>query len=93
MSEYFQCLQGHARATYLEKLRLVGLEACDVRTIVVWAVDNIGLLKALVNPSQRSPDNTHRCWLAVKKRWNSGISTLYLHGWVNSSVMAIARLV
>ena len=38
-----------------------------VRTILVWAVGNIRLLKALVNPSQRSPDTAHHCWLAVKK--------------------------
>ena len=125
MSEYFECLQGHLRARYLDKLRMVGLEAVDdpysesklsnftdnltfwpaveyghifgyfmmrsglytqeqvlawkqldsyncfqngyVRMIVVCAVDNIQLLEALVNPSQRSPDNAHHCWLAVKK--------------------------
>ena len=38
-----------------------------VRSILVWRVDNTRILKALVNPSQRSPDNAHHCWLAVKK--------------------------
>ena len=38
-----------------------------VRTVLVWCVGNIRLLKALVNPSQRSPDTAHHCWLSVKK--------------------------
>lgn len=123
MSEYLRTLQGLAKARYIEKLRLVGLEECDdpysesskftddltlwpaveyghifgyfisrpglytqeqllawkqldaynyfqcgyVRTILVRRAGNIRLLKALVNPSQRSPDSAHHCWLAVKE--------------------------
>ena len=125
MSVYFSGLQGCARARYLEKLHLLGLEECNdpysesnsskfvdnmtlwppleyghifgyfvtrpdlytqeqllawkqldaynyfqsgyVRTVLVSAVGSIRLLKALVNPSQRSPDSAHHCWVAIKK--------------------------
>ena len=38
-----------------------------VRKISVSSLGSIRLLKALVNPSQRSPDSAHHCWLAVKR--------------------------
>lgn len=38
-----------------------------VRKILVWSLGNIRLLKSLVNPSQRSPDSAHHCWLAAKR--------------------------
>ena len=55
-----------------------------VRTILVWRVDNTLILRALVNPSQRSPDNTHHCWLAVMKDGTVvSVSSLHMHGWVS----------
>ena len=38
-----------------------------VRTVLAWKVSNICLLKAIVNPSQETPTNVHRCWIAVKR--------------------------
>ena len=120
MSEYQRSLQGPAKARYLEKLHLVGLEECDdpysesskfTDDLTLWPaveyghifgyfISRPGLytqeqllawkqldaynyfqcgydsgeeswqhspLKALVNPSQRSPDSAHHCWLAVKE--------------------------
>ena len=41
-----------------------------VRTVEVWDLRNSSqcvILKGLVNPSMRSPDNAHRPWVATKK--------------------------
>ena len=44
------------------------LQSGYARTILVWVVSSsLRLLKAFVNPSKRSADSTHHCWLAVKK--------------------------
>ena len=38
-----------------------------VREVKLWAISSSNcILKALVNPSQRSPDNAHHAWVAVK---------------------------
>ena len=38
-----------------------------VRTVEIWPVNStICILRAIVNPSQRSPDNHHTAWVAVK---------------------------
>ena len=36
-----------------------------VRTNLAW--NSVCLLKTLVNPRQKSPDNVHCCWIAVKE--------------------------
>ena len=39
-----------------------------VRTVQVWAVSGSSyIMKALVNPSQRSPEGAHHAWVAVQK--------------------------
>ena len=39
-----------------------------VRTVLLWAVNATScIVKALVNPSQRSPDSAHHAWVAMKK--------------------------
>ena len=38
-----------------------------VRTVEIWPVDSTScILRAVVNPSQQSPDIPHRTWVAVK---------------------------
>ena len=37
-----------------------------VRTILAWRKKNVCLLKSLVNPSQKSPDDAHHCWVHVR---------------------------
>ena len=39
-----------------------------VRTILAWKSPNsVCLLKSLVNPSQKTPDSAHCCWIAVEE--------------------------
>ena len=38
-----------------------------VREVKIWAISSSNcVLKALVNPSQHSPDDAHHSWIAVK---------------------------
>ena len=42
-------------------------ESGHVREVKIWAISNSNcVLKGLVNPSQRSPDDPHHPWIAVK---------------------------
>ena len=124
MSEYFNSLQEPAKARYVQKLNLIGLEEKDdpysdsnahtfvenmsvwpeveyghifgyfirrpglytqdellawkqldaynyfhsgyVRTILVRKINDLCILKAKVNPSQRSPESCLHSWIAVK---------------------------
>ena len=124
MSDYYKSLDGVAKARYLSKLQLLGLDERNdpyisqdfvdnmslwptieyghifcyfierpgvytkeellqwksleaynyflsghVRTVLVWLVrgSNCCVVKATVNPSQRSPKDAHHAWAAVKK--------------------------
>ena len=44
------------------------------------------ILKALVNPSMRNPDEALCAWVATRKAWQH--STLHLHGWENIFIHA-----
>ena len=73
MAIFFYFIERPGVYTQQELLQWKSLEAYNyfksghVVTVELWVPSNsLGLLRAFVNPSKKSPDKQHRAWVAVQ---------------------------